>query len=87
MVYFTCANADREEEVGDGGGKHGQGKTSSSYDCPDDRHRAATVLVHKAARDRSWKSRLIYAHKVMHAECLNYCIQNVYNIMHFEKCA
>ena len=46
---FTCANPNGEEQIGDRGGEHGKGETSSSYDCPDDRHRPAAVFVHKTA--------------------------------------
>ena len=66
MASFpTCANPDGEEEVGDAGGKHGEGKTCCCDDCTENRHSTATVFVHKAARDGSWKvkkTRLIQAH-------------------------
>ena len=79
MASFpTCANPNGEEEVGDAGGKHGEGKTlnmetwgtwkheeqgkhgegdetSCCNDCTEDCHSTATVFVHKAARDGSWK--------------------------------
>ena len=54
MASFpTCANPDGEEEVGDAGGKHGEGKTCCCDDCTENRHSTATVFVHKAARDGS----------------------------------
>ena len=59
MASFTCTHADGEEEVGDGGGEHGDGETSSGNNRPQDRHCSASVLVDKAARDWAWLSNML----------------------------
>ena len=59
MASFTCTHADGEEEVGDRGGEHGDGETSSGNNRPQDRHCSASVLVDKAARDRTWLGNML----------------------------